>query len=893
MVKLRALGIDLGTSLSSAAIIEDGKAVPLRISTAASLLIGDSYCLPSTVFIEESGEILLGQAADNSRMKNPIRYRKEFKRDLGTSEPYRMADIEVFPEDLYREFLKYFKAAAEERLGGNVEKAVVTHPANFAGFKKELIQKAGQMAGFSKLELIDEPTAAAIYYASKEKIEVGEKLLVYDLGGGTFDISIIERTEDGFKPLTVPLGIERCGGVDFQRKIYEDIIATFNDDIVPILSAGGIAAKQFAFMLETESTRIKHHLSSALKAEAVINLPGTFQFKTYELTRERFQNLIKEDIETTCKKIVDIVKNAGLEMKDIDKVLLVGGSSRIPYVEEAIKTITGKPVSKDADTELIVALGAAIYAGTDKSSDDKKEKVSKKSEVKVEKINSSVEENYPNEKELKEDIYENPIALPEKYKYFFKSSQYTSREIITMEIGSSFSRAACVIDGQPRVLINSYGEKQIPTAICFNEDKCLIGTEAKQNLVNPKASVFLDINNLTRLQKKIEIDGVKYQPELLYAFIIQYLKEGAETYLEKRVSQVVLVTPLYLSYNMKKAIKHAARHANVEILDIIDESAAAAIDYSYKNPHIEGTFLLCNAGGECTEFSIFDTGRGRVTTTHKLGFMLNGGNDYTRSIMDYVISECRRLNGIDLLSQPWLRENIFIVSEAAKKDLMKNFNTSIRISGFVNSPYGLKYPFIDLKKSDYAGFTSGLTNRIAANCDLKGILGTRISKVILTGEGANTPLIRERIYSLTKKEVVIPEEAETSAVNGGAIKAAIVSNTINNFITGDCLNKSVGIKAVGGNISMLIPKSSILPAQASKVFTAGAHFQMSEGIVIVESEDGNMQGAEVLGKINLSSLISQTGEAMQVEVKINVTQESLIQLRIRNIKSNKEIHVTL
>lgn len=897
MVKLRALGIDLGTSLSSAAIIEDEKAVPLRIGTAASLLIGDSYCLPSTVFIEESGEILLGQAADNSRMKNPIRYRKEFKRDLGTSEPYRIGDMEFFPEDLYREFLKYFKAEAEQRLGGSIERVVVTHPANFAGYKKELIQKAGLMSGFSKLELIDEPTAAAIYYANKEKIEEGEKILVYDLGGGTFDISLIEKTGEGFKPLTAPLGIERCGGIDFQRKIYEDIITTFSDDILPVLSAGGIVAKQFAFMLETESTRIKHLLSTTVKAEAIINLPGTFQFKTYELTRDKFQSLIRDDIEATCKKIEDIVKNAGLQMKQIDKVLLVGGSSRIPYVEEAIRKITGRAVSKDADTELIVALGAAIYAGLRISDREQKDKASLKNEDEIDSKNSIKKEKivdqeiHVNDTDNKgeKQSSENPIKVPEKYKYFFKNSSYTSSQIIAIEIGSSYSRAACIIDGKPTVVTNSYGEKQIPTAIWFSEDKCYLGLEAKQKSTNPKAQVYLDINNLIRLKQKIDIDGVKYQPELLYAFIIQWLKEDAERLLEKKVSQVVLVVPMYFSYNMKKAVKYAAEIANVEVLMIIDSSTASAIDYCHRNPFMGDTLLMCNVGSESTEFSTYETGNGKVTAAHKLGFILNGTNDYARRIMKYVIIQCKRLNGIDLSNQPWVRESLFIVSEAAKKELMRSFNSSIGIAGFVNSPNGLRSPFIDLKKSDYAVMTSDVTNKIASNCDLKGALGNRISKVILTGEGAYTPLIKERISGLTRKEVVVPDEPDASPALGGAVQAGIISEDIKNFAVEYSLNKSIGIRDIDGKNNILIPKSSVLPAQAVQMLTAGSHFQFSEGIVVVEGENVDVQEIEVLEQIELSYLASQTSGPMQVEVKIEVTSEGIINMNIRNIKSNKEI----
>lgn len=374
---MNCIGIDLGTCLSSVAVIgENGKPTALRVDTGSSSLIGDSYSIPSSVFIEEDGTILLGQAADNSRMKNPARYRKEFKRDLGTDEPYHVGDMELFPEDLYKEFLKYFKLKAEEAIGKAVDKAVISHPANFAGHKKELIKKSALQAGFSEVKLIDEPTAAAVYYSSKEKIENGQKLLVYDLGGGTFDVSLIVKEEKGFRPLTPPLGIDKCGGVDFQRKIYEDILDTFSSRLNEIISKRDMASRQLSSMLEGESIKLKHQLSSANEAQAQILLPP-LEFQTYKITRGSFENKIRELIDNTCLRVTEIVKNAGLKMNDIDKVILVGGSSRIPFIENMVKKTTGKPVSKDVDTELIVCYGAALYGNSSKPL-DKEEKLKKK-----------------------------------------------------------------------------------------------------------------------------------------------------------------------------------------------------------------------------------------------------------------------------------------------------------------------------------------------------------------------------------------------------------------------------------------------------------------------------------------------------------------------------------
>lgn len=937
MIKLRVLGIDLGTSLCSAAVIEDGKAVPLRIGTAASLLIGDSYCMPSSVFVEESGGFLLGQAADNSRMKNPVRYRKEFKRDLGASEPYHIGDMELMPEDLYRELLKYFRITAEERLGGNIERVIITHPANYAGYKKELIKKAALMSGFSQVELIDEPTAAAVYYASKEKVEIGEKILVYDLGGGTFDVSLIEKSEKGFIPLTAPLGIERCGGVDFQRKIYEDIIDNFSDEIRPMLTSGTIGARQFAFMLEAECIKIKHHLSTTDKAEAVINLPGSFEFKTYEITREKFESMIIDDIEATCAKIQDIVKNADIKMKDINKILLVGGSSRIPYIEEMVSKITGKSVSKDADTELVVALGAAIYADSldinnttaekrlgeginsvqGESKPNEKDTVQNKDRTKAESTaqnkNGSQEESavliengdkrknaVQNENKLQEEQTANigtnelkradeplkkkislpEIPVPEMYRNYFRQSKYTDSQMAAFEIGSSFSRIAYMDEekGTPNLILNSQGSGQIPTAICFHNGQCITGEQAKRIGYASGAVVYTDVNNLIRLDKKVDINGSKYDPELLYAFLIQRLKEEAESTLKKNVRRIILVIPMYFTHRIKRRIRQVARLAGVEILRFLDSCSANSIAYGYLYPGEKSNLLLCNMSGESTEIAIVNINQGEVKVTHKIDTLLSGGNEHTRSIVTYAISSFKRSNGIDLTGNLIARHIIYEKAEVCKRELLTNFNTKMQIDNIVNSASGMKSLIVDLKKSDYAPMTAALTNEIANSCVLGRGFQKGINKVVLFGEGADTPLIKERINALSGKDVVTAQGSRYYGVFGGAIQIGIITGEIKHIKVMDCISKSIGIKNSEGKREILIPKSTTIPARITKVIRRS---ELRE-ITIIEGDSDEIREDDILERINLTEIPSTANDEGKVEITVEVSEDSEITVKINS-----------
>ena len=363
LITLPVLGIDFGTSYSSMATIENDKPVAIKTTTATGF--GDNYSMPTAVYVEESGAILMGQAAEMKRGLDPGRYKSEFKRDLGQVIPFLLGDKRFLPEDLCAEILRYFREISAANLGAAAERVVITHPANFSNQKREMLRKAALKAGFPDIELLDEPTAAALYYASKETMKDGEKLLVYDLGGGTFDVALIEKQGAGFEPLAMSLGIERCGGVDFDQMILEDMERRFKTPMDAVMENEAIPANAKTRMwvdLETAVLKIKHLLSSSESAEERIVIPGSYEDHRYVLERRDFQAMIADLVGATCKYADEIVANAGLKMSDIDRVLLVGGSTRIPYIEEMLGKVTGKTVYRDADPELAVCFGAALKA---------------------------------------------------------------------------------------------------------------------------------------------------------------------------------------------------------------------------------------------------------------------------------------------------------------------------------------------------------------------------------------------------------------------------------------------------------------------------------------------------------------------------------------------------
>lgn len=354
--------IDIGTSYSSICILgADGRPQPVDISTGASMF-GDKYSLPSAVFVEDGGSIVVGQAAMNSRKHKPQNFHMEFKRNLGEDIPILLGERRFRPEELYTELFRHMKARAEKLTGEFIEKAYLTYPASYGQKRRERLCAAANAAGLFELELVDEPTAAAMCYCAEGYVKDGQILLVYDFGGGTFDVSLIQYKDGTFQLLSEPLGLERCGGMDIDYLIAADMRKAIEQELPG--AWGGLQRNsgrflRFASQISELAVKAKHHLSDANCFEEYIEV-GMDDVR-YQLTAERFNGMIASLVGDTlqiCRRALD---EAGVSTPEVSAVLMVGGTSRIPLVQEMARKITGAPALCAANLELIVAQGALTY----------------------------------------------------------------------------------------------------------------------------------------------------------------------------------------------------------------------------------------------------------------------------------------------------------------------------------------------------------------------------------------------------------------------------------------------------------------------------------------------------------------------------------------------------
>ncbi len=349
----KIIGIDLGTTNSCVAVFEGGEPVVINNTEG-------ERTTPSVVAFSKTGERMVGQTAKRQAITNPDGTVISIKRDMGTARKVPLNGKSYTPQEISAMILQKLKADAESYLGPTVPKAVITVPAYFSDAQRQATKDAGKIAGLEVMRIINEPTAAALAYGLDKDID--QKVMIFDLGGGTFDVSILEISEGVFEVLATK-GNNRLGGDDFDEKIIDWMISTFKSENGIDLRNDRIALNR----LKEAAEKAKIELSSV--ASTNINLPyitadatGPKHFEK-TLTRAMFDDLTADLVKATIVPVEQAMADAGLSASQIDKVLLVGGSTRIPAVQEAIKRYIGKEPFKGINPDECVAIGAAIQAG--------------------------------------------------------------------------------------------------------------------------------------------------------------------------------------------------------------------------------------------------------------------------------------------------------------------------------------------------------------------------------------------------------------------------------------------------------------------------------------------------------------------------------------------------
>ena len=348
----KVIGIDLGTTNSCAAVLEAG--VPKVIPNPEG-----SRTTPSVVAYKK-GERIVGEAAKRQALTNPNTV-SSIKRKMGTAEKVELDGKKYTPEEVSAMILSYIKDYAESYLGEKVDKAVITVPAYFTDSQRQATKNAGKIAGLEVERIINEPTAAALSYGLEK--DEGQVILVYDLGGGTFDVSILELG-DGVFEVKATNGNNKLGGDDFDERIIEYIVKEFKKENGIDLSDDDMAMQRLKEVAEKAKKDLSGMLSTQISAPFIAkDEDGEALHVDMTLTRAKFEDLISDLVEDTLEPVRKAIKDAKMTKKDIDKVILVGGSTRVPLVYDTITKELGKEPSREVNPDEVVAMGAAIQGG--------------------------------------------------------------------------------------------------------------------------------------------------------------------------------------------------------------------------------------------------------------------------------------------------------------------------------------------------------------------------------------------------------------------------------------------------------------------------------------------------------------------------------------------------
>ena len=346
------VGIDLGTTNSEVAFVFDGQPRVLRLD--------DDGIVPSCVGVDGEGGMLVGREARNQYVAAPERTVVSIKRKMGSDERVQMGAETYSPQEISAFILKALKARAEQALGRTVSKAVITAPAYFTDAQRQATREAGAIAGLEVVRIINEPTAAALTYESQ--VEGSRKVLVYDLGGGTFDVSIV-HIESGVVEVLASTGDTHLGGDDFDRQIVERLVEHIEEDLRLSVGEDPLLRARLLRAAEAGKIELSHSPYVLIEEDHIGEVDGQPRHLSFELSRLDFEGMVEESLDRTMEAVTRALNDASVRPSELDKILLVGGSTRIPRIVELLRERLGQEPHGEVDPDLCVALGSAVQAG--------------------------------------------------------------------------------------------------------------------------------------------------------------------------------------------------------------------------------------------------------------------------------------------------------------------------------------------------------------------------------------------------------------------------------------------------------------------------------------------------------------------------------------------------
>ncbi|MBH0229925.1 molecular chaperone DnaK [Halobacillus yeomjeoni] len=469
-------------------------------------------------------------------------------------------------------------------------------------------------------------------------------------------------------------------------------------------------------------------------------------------------------------------------------------------------------------------------------------------------------------------------------------------KIIGIDLGTTNSCVAVMEGGEAKVIPNPEGNRTTPSAVAFKNGERQVGEVAKrQAITNP--NTILSIKRHMGTDYKVEVEGKEYTPQEISAIILQYIKNYAEDYLGDTVDKAVVTVPAYFNDAERQATKDAGKIAGLEVERIINEPTAAALAYGIDKEDQDQTILVYDLGGGTFDVSILDIGEGTFEVVSTAGDNRLGGDDFDQVIIDHMVAEFKKENGIDLSQDKMAKQRLKDAAEKAKKDLSGVAQTQISLPFITAGEAGPLHLEMNLTRAKFEELASDLIERSMkpTRQALKdaGMSASDIHKVLLVGGSTRIPAVQEAIKKEIGKDPSKGVNPDEVVALGASIQGGVLQGDVKDVVLLDVTPLSLGIETMGGVTTKLIERNTTIPTSHSQVFSTAADNQTAVDIHVLQGEREMAQDNKTLGRFQLTDIPPAPRGVPQIEVSFDIDANGIVNVRAKDMGTNKEQSITI
>ncbi|MGE8035274.1 molecular chaperone DnaK [Lysinibacillus sp. KCTC 33748] len=464
-------------------------------------------------------------------------------------------------------------------------------------------------------------------------------------------------------------------------------------------------------------------------------------------------------------------------------------------------------------------------------------------------------------------------------------------KIIGIDLGTTNSCVSVLEGGEPKVIPNPEGNRTTPSVVAFKGGERQVGEVAKrQSVTNP--NTIISIKSKMGTSEKVQVEDKEYTPQEVSAMILQYLKGYAEDYLGEKVTKAVITVPAYFNDAQRQATKDAGKIAGLEVERIINEPTAAALAYGLDKQDTDQKVLVFDLGGGTFDVSILELGDGVFEVLATAGDNKLGGDDFDDAIIEYLVAEFKKENGIDLSKDKMAMQRLKDAAEKAKKDLSGVTSTQISLPFITAGEAGPLHLEISLTRAKFDEITLPLVNRtvgpVRQALSDAGLSTSEIDQVILVGGSTRIPAVQEAVRKETNKEPHRGVNPDEVVAMGAAVQGGVLTGDVKDVVLLDVTPLSLGIETMGGVFTKLIDRNTTIPTSKSQVFSTAADNQPAVDIHVLQGERSMAADNKTLGRFQLSDIPPAPRGVPQIEVTFDIDKNGIVSVKAKDLGTNKE-----